>query len=381
MNTDPLARYAASLKNLERRGHLRALSDHRGADFTSNDYLGLAALPSIRRALIAELEKGLASGAGGSRLLRGNHPEHELLEAEAAAFFRAPSMLYFGNGYAANLAVLSTLPQRGDLIAYDALIHASAHEGMRAGKAEVVSVAHNDADAFDRAIRVWRERGGSGTPWIVVESLYSMDGDCAPLSDLMEIADRHDGFLFIDEAHATGVHGPGGRGFAAGLEGRQNVIVLHTCGKAMGSAGGLVAADPVVRDFLINRARPFIYSTAPSPLQISATRFALKTMVAEEHRRQELHRLIARANARFAHLFGKPGSSTQILPLIIGNAARTLRIAHRMHVEGFDIRAIRSPTVPAGTARLRITITLNVNEPTITRMFERLAEIMAEEML
>jgi len=381
MNTDPLARYAASLKNLERRGHLRALSDHRGADFTSNDYLGLAALPSIRRALIADLEKGLASGAGGSRLLRGNHPEHELLEAEAAAFFRAPSMLYFGNGYAANLAVLETLPQRGDLIAYDALIHASAHEGMRAGKAEAVSVAHNDADAFDRAIRVWRERGGSGTPWIVVESLYSMDGDCAPLSDLMEIADRHDGFLFIDEAHATGVHGPGGRGFAAGLEGRQNVIVLHTCGKAMGSAGGLVAADPVVRDFLINRARPFIYSTAPSPLQVSATRLALKTMVAEEHRRQELHRLIARANARFAHLFGKPGSGTQILPLIFGNADRTLRIAHRMQAEGFDIRAIRSPTVPAGTARLRITITLNVDEPTITRMFERLAEIMAEEML
>ena len=381
MNTDPVARYAASLKNLERRGHLRALSDHRGADFTSNDYLGLAVSPSIRRALIAELEKGLASGAGGSRLLRGNHPEHELLEAEAAAFFRVPSMLYFGNGYAANLAVLSTLPQRGDLIAYDALIHASAHEGMRAGKAEAVSVAHNDADAFDRAIRVWRERGGSGTPWIVVESLYSMDGDCAPLSDLMEIADRHDGFLFIDEAHATGVHGPGGRGFAAGLEGRQNVIVLHTCGKAMGSAGGLVAADPVVRDFLINRARPFIYSTAPSPLQVSATRFALKTMVTEEHRRQELHRLIARANARFAHLFGKPGSGTQILPLIIGNADRTLRIAHRMQAEGLDIRAIRPPTVPAGTARLRITITLNVDEPTITRMFERLAEIMAEEML
>ncbi len=369
------------MKNLERRGHLRALSDHRGADFTSNDYLGLAVSPSIRRALIAELEKGLASGAGGSRLLRGNHPEHELLEAEAAAFFRAPSMLYFGNGYAANLAVLSTLPQRGDLIAYDALTHASAHEGMRAGKAEAVSVAHNDADAFDRAIRVWRERGGSGTPWIVVESLYSMDGDCAPLSDLMEIADRHDGFLFIDEAHATGVHGPGGRGFAAGLEGRQNVIVLHTCGKAMGSAGGLVAADPVMRDFLINRARPFIYSTAPSPLQVSATRLALKTMAAEEHRRQELHRLIARANARFAHLFGKPGSGTQILPLIIGNADRTLRIAHRMQAEGLDIRAIRPPTVPAGTARLRITITLNVDEPTITRMFERLAEIMAEEML
>jgi len=159
------------------------------------------------------------------------------------------------------------------------------------------------------------------------------------------------------------------------------VIVLHTCGKAMGSMGGLVAADPILRDFLVNRARPFIYSTAPSPLQVSATRLALKTMVADEQRRQELHRLIAFANVRFADLFGSPGSGTQILPLIFGDADRTLRIAYRMQAKGFDIRAIRPPTVPVGTARLRIAITLNVDEPTITRMFERLAEIIAEEML
>jgi 8-amino-7-oxononanoate synthase len=208
-----------------------------------------------------------------------------------------------------------------------------------------------------------------------------MDGDCAPLSDLIEIADRHDAFLFIDEAHTTGVHGPGGRGFAAGLEDRQNVITLHTCGKAMGSAGGLVGADPILRDFLVNRARPFIYSTAPSPLQVSATRLALKIMIAEQHRQHELHQLIDFANVQFANRFGKPGSGTQILPLIIGEADRALRIATRMQTEGFDIRAIRPPTVPVGTARLRITITLNVDEPTITRMFERLAAIMAKEMI
>ncbi len=381
MNADPLARYAAKLKNLERRRHLRTLSSNKGADFSSNDYLGLAASPSIRTGLIVALKNGLATGSGGSRLLRGNHPEHELLEAEAASCFRAPSMLYFSNGYAANLAVLSTLPQRGDLIVYDELIHASAREGMRAGKADIVSVPHNDADAFERAIRTWREKGGIGSPWIVVESLYSMDGDCAPLSDLIEIADRHDAFLFIDEAHTTGVHGPGGRGFAAGLEDRQNVITLHTCGKAMGSAGGLVGADPILRDFLVNRARPFIYSTAPSPLQVSATRLALKIMIAEQHRQHELHQLIDFANVQFANRFGRPGSGTQILPLIIGHADRALRIATRMQTEGFDIRAIRPPTVPVGTARLRITITLNVDEPTITRMFERLAAIMAEEMI
>lgn len=381
MSTNPLARYAAKLKNLQRRQHLRALADNRGADFSSNDYLGLAASPSIRNALIAELENGLATGAGGSRLLRGNHPEHELLEAEAAFCFRAPSMLYFNNGYTANLAVLSTLPLRGDLIAYDELIHASAREGMRAGKAETVSIPHNNADAFDRAICTWRKKGGRGTPWIVVESLNSMDGDIAPLSDLIEIADHHGAFLFIDEAHATGVHGPDGRGFATGLEGRQNIITLHTCGKAMASSGGLVGAHPVLRDFLVNRARPFIYSTAPSPLQVSATRIALKTMIAEQYRRRELHRLIAFANAQFADHFGKAGSGTQILPLVISDADRTLRIAHRMQAKGFDIRAIRPPTVAVGTARLRITITLNVDEPTITRMFEYLATIMAEKLI
>ncbi len=381
MSTNPLARYAAKLKNLQRRQHLRTLADNRGADFSSNDYLGLAASPSIRNALIAELENGLATGAGGSRLLRGNHPEHELLEAEAAFCFRAPSMLYFNNRYTAKLAVLSTLPLRGDLIAYDELIHASAREGMRAGKAETVSIPHNNADAFDRAICTWRKKGGRGTPWIVVESLYSMDGDIAPLSDLIEIADHHGAFLFIDEAHATGVHGPDGRGFATGLEGRQNIITLHTCGKAMASSGGLVGAHPVLRDFLVNRARPFIYSTAPSPLQVSATRIALKTMIAEQYRRRELHRLIAFANAQFADHFGKAGSGTQILPLVISDADRTLRIAHRMQAKGFDIRAIRPPTVAVGTARLRITITLNVDEPTITRMFEYLATIMAEKLI
>src|SRR5262249_13804591 len=148
-----------------------------GADFTSNDYLGLAASPRMGAALIAAIEGGLPVGAGGSRLLRGNHAEHEALEEEAAAFFRSEQTLYFGSGYAANLAVLSTLPQRGDLVVHDALVHASAHEGMNAGRAQVVSVPHNDADAVDRAIRAWRGAGGNGAPWIVVESLYSMDDD------------------------------------------------------------------------------------------------------------------------------------------------------------------------------------------------------------
>ena len=380
MTSAQLIRYEAGLRRLKRRGYLRSLRTNAGPDFSSNDYLGLASSPTLRTVMITSLKNGVSSGSGGSRLLRGNHPEHERLEIEAATFFGSPSMLYFSSGYAANLAVFTTLPQRRDLVVHDALIHASVHDGIRSGKAEAQSAPHNDAGAFEHIIRSWREKGGKGTPWLVVESLYSMDGDCAPLSELIEIADRYEGFLLIDEAHATGVYGVGGRGLGAGLEGRDNVITLHTCGKAMGSAGALVGAAPVLRAFLVNRARPFIYSTAPSPLQAEVTRQALGLLRTGEHRRQVLHKLIAFANTRFRECTGYEGSGTQILPLIIGDVGRTLHIAGLMQGEGFDIRAIRPPTVPAGTARLRITITLNVDEETIARMFDCLAKALKEKM-
>nr|WP_210276664.1 8-amino-7-oxononanoate synthase [Rhizobium sp. BK275] len=364
---------------MRQKNRLRALSHDTGADFTSNDYLGLAASPAMSAALIAAIERGLPVGAGGSRLLRGNHAEHEALEEEAAAFFRCERMLYFSSGYAANLAVLSTLPQRGDLIVHDCLVHASAHEGMRAGRADVVSLPHNDANAIDDAIRTWRAAGGTGFPWIVVESLYSMDGDRSSLSDLVDIADRHNGFLFVDEAHATGVHGAGGVGYSGAIEGRDNVIVLHTCGKALGAAGALVGASRVLCDFLVNRARPFIYSTAPSPLQAACVRHALAILSREPERRARLHDLIGFANTRFAERLGRPASGTQILPVIIGDNGRTVRAADRMQSKGYDIRAIRHPTVPVGTARLRITITLNVDRPVIAGMMDELAEVIAEE--
>ncbi len=379
MSPDRLTRYEAMLSELEQQGRRRALARQSGIDFTSNDYLGLAGSPRLRDSVIAALERGVPVGAGGSRLLRGNHPEHEALEAEAAAFFHSERVLYFGSGYAANFAILSTLPQRGDIVVHDALVHESAHAGMAAGRAVSVAVPHNDAGAFDDAIRKWRKAGGMGHPWIAVESLYSMDGDRAPLGALAELADRHDGFLLVDEAHATGVHGAGGRGLAAGLEGRDNVVVLHTCGKALGASGALVSGSHVLCDFLINRALPFIYATAPSPLAAASVREALKILADEPERRDRLQHLIAFANEQLSARLGVEGSGSQILPVIIGDNGRTLRIAERMQADGFDIRAIRPPTVPAGTARLRIAVTLNVDPPVVSRMFDRLAQVMAEE--
>lgn len=368
-----LDRYEASLRGLARKNRLRALSRRAGLDFASNDYLGLARSKRMAEAVAAALAAGTPIGATGSRLLRGNTPEHEALEAKAAGFFGAERALFFGGGYVANFAVLTTLPQKGDLIVLDELIHASAHEGARAGRAEVTEAAHNDADAVNDAIQTWRARGGTGRAWIVVESLYSMDGDRAPLNELIAVADRHDAFLFVDEAHATGVYGPGGHGLAHDLEGRDNVVVLHTCGKALGASGALVTAPAVLCDYLVNRCRPFIYATAPSPLMAVAAATALDIVADEPDRRERLAGLVALAGKRAVKL-GLPASGSQILPIIVGDNARAMALAEALQSRGFDVRGIRPPTVPEGTTRLRISLTLNVGEDDVSALFDALAE-------
>ncbi|MDL2401653.1 8-amino-7-oxononanoate synthase [Rhizobium mayense] len=373
-----LSDYSATLEGLRRKARLRSLAPQRGVDFTSNDFLALAGAPRLKAAIMAAMERGVPAGAGGSRLLRGNHPEHEALEAEAAEFFGVDRVLYFGSGYAANSALFSTLPRREDLIVHDALIHASAHEGIAASKAAAVGIAHNDANAFDEAIRSWRRNGGRGRPWIAVESLYSMDGDKAPLAQLAEIANGHEGFLVIDEAHATGVFGTGGRGLAAGLEGRENVLALHTCGKALGVSGALLAVPGVLADYLVNRARAFIYSTAPSPLMAAGVREALRMVDDEPERREALEGLVAFVGGGLKSRFGMEPSGSQIQPVVIGDNARAVRIAETLQAQGFDIRAIRPPTVPEGTARLRLSITLNVDSEQIAHMLDCLAAAMEE---
>lgn len=354
-----------ALEALRRRGRLRALEPRRGRDFASNDYLGLASSGALAEAARAALDRGVAVGAGGSRLLRGNDPEHEALEAEAAAHFGAESALYFGGGFQANYAIFSTLPARGDLVVHDELIHASVRDGFGAGRAEHIAAAHNDADAVETAIRDWRAAGGTGQAWIAVESLYSMDGDMAPLADLADIAGRHDAMLVVDEAHATGVLGPEGRGLAAGLEGRENVVTLHTCGKALGASGALVMSTRVVRDFLVNRCRPFIYATAPSPLMAAVVRESLRICRDEPQRRRDL--------ARRVKAFGG-GSHTHIAPVIVGSDGRAMALAAALRTRGFDVRAIRPPTVPEGTARLRVAITLNVTEDDVGELAMALAD-------
>lgn len=368
-----IRQHERALAALARRGRLRALIPASGLDFTSNDYLGLAASAELREAARDALARGVPVGAGGSRLLRGNHAEHEALEAEAAAFFGADAALYFGGGFGANAALIATLPAHGDLIVHDALIHASAWEGMAQTKASCVSVPHNDVQAFADAIRAWHAGGGRGRVWIAVETLYSMDGDTAPLADLVALADRHDAMVLLDEAHASGVLGPDGRGLGAVFEGRENVVSLHTCGKALGASGALITCSASIRDFLVNRARGFIYATAPSPVMAAVVRRALRIARDEPWRREQLAARVAFAGAELARTCGVVASGSQIMPVIVGGDARAVALAGVMREAGFDVRAIRPPTVPEGTARLRITLTLNTDEAGIAAMLRTLA--------
>ena len=365
---DRLAPFRADLAALEAAGRTRRLIPRAGVDFASNDYLGLAGHPRLAAAVQAALADGVPVGAAGSRLLRGNTDWQEAFEIKAAAFFGAEAALGFGGGYQANVAVVSTLPQRGDLLLMDALSHASTRDGARLARAEVAEFRHNDAGHAEDVITSWRARGGKGAVWIAVESLYSMDGDRAPLDDLAQLADR-EGFLIVDEAHATGVWGPGGKGLSHALEGRENVITLHTLGKALGGSGALLCLPAVLRAALINRARPFIFATAPSPLMAVAGGAALDLLRDEPELPQRLHDHIAlfsqQMSARLPHL---PMSGSQIVPLIVGEDAATMRLAAAVQAEGFDVRGIRPPTVPPGTARLRVSLTLNASAEDVVRL-------------
>ncbi|PZQ60034.1 MAG: 8-amino-7-oxononanoate synthase [Sphingomonas taxi] len=369
-----LAAQRAHLSSLADAGRLRTLRPRAGVDLSSNDYLALAGSARLADAARAALARGVALGSGGSRLLRGNDAEHEALEAEGARFFGAEAALFFGSGYAANGALLSALPQPGDLVVYDALVHASMHDGMRLGRARCVAAAHGDAQAVDDAIAAWRAEGGAGTPWIAVESLYSMDGDRAPLDALAAVADRHDAMLVVDEAHATGVWGEGGRGFAAALGGRANVVTLNTFGKALGCEGALLCGPAIVRDFLVARARPFIFSTAPAPLSAAVARAALAAVADEPQRRADLHALIAAAERHLTPLGARVAS--QIVPLVIGDDRAAMRVAAAVQAAGFDVRGIRPPTVPPGTARLRIALTLHVTPGDIAALADVLEQVL-----
>jgi 8-amino-7-oxononanoate synthase len=267
------------------------------------------------------------------------------------------------SGFVANYALFSTLCQRHDAVIFDERVHASVKEGIHCSPASRYRARHNDVDYFESLISSARQKGARRV-FVAIESVYSMDGDSAPLNELDALARHHEATLVVDEAHATGIFGAHGRGLGESLQ-NANWISLHTGGKALGVAGALICASREIIDYLINTSRPFIYSTAPPPHLAAVLQRALQLVDEEHWRRVRVLELAAFAHDALTFGNSVKFAGSQIIPLILGEEDRTLHIAQTLRQAGFDVRAIRPPTVPAGTSRLRVSIHANHNQSDI----------------
>jgi 8-amino-7-oxononanoate synthase len=359
------AALAEALAARERAGLLRRMSPPRGlVDLASNDYLGLAAHPHlVERTCDAVMKLGV--GSGGSRLLTGHRDAFTALEDRLAAFSGTEAALLFGSGYAANLGLLTAVVGWDDLVLSDNRNHASLIDGIRLTGARKVVYPHGEVAAIGAALRQPR----AGRAFVVTESVFSMDGDLAPLADLVDMAERHGALVIVDEAHATGLFGSRGAGRVEELGLSQRVLAtVHTGGKALGSAGAWVAGSRLLVDTLAQTARSFIFNTAPMPALFGALGAALDIVAAEPERRAEVHRKarllrngLAEAGAAI------PAHFSPIIPLAVGANEAALALQEALLGEGFDCRAVRPPTVPQGTARLRVTVRSPVSDPDLLR--------------
>lgn len=377
MPADVLSIWKAGLKKglraLEQRNQYRSLAEIHGVNFCSNDYLGLSTHPALHEAVSQAVHQAKRIGGTGSRLLSGQTEDWHELETRFASFAGTESALFFTTGYAANLGLLSALVTKDDVIFSDSLNHASLIDGMRLSGARKIIYPHLDLHILEDALRQ-----ESGAPWrkvIVTESVFSMDGDIAPLGAIAALAEKYGAALIVDEAHATAVHGPGGRGIAA----QANIVpqllaVIHTCGKALGCAGAFVCGPAVLTEHLINHARTFIFSTALPPYfskQIEAALELSRTMDVE--RQRLFHNASHLIKNLRSHGFNTAASASQIVPIVIGNNEDALDAAEHLQRDGFAVRAIRPPTVPERTSRLRLSLTSLIDIHELDRLVSSMA--------
>ena len=355
--------FAATLTASRSAGLLRQMRLPHGIDLVSNDYLGLAEHPYLAEAMRAALE-ALPAGSGGSRLLRGHHAVFEQLEERLADVSGTEAALLFGSGYAANIGLLQAIVSPDDLIVSDERNHASLIDGIRLTKASVVVYPHQDLQALESALRKPR----SGRAIVITESVFSMDGDLTPLVEVSEIAERFGAMLIVDEAHATGLYGARGSGRVEELGLRERVLAkMHTGGKSLGSGGAWVAGSRALRDVMVNRARTFIFSTAPLPVLAAALQAALDLVEKEPERRQEVHRKAALLRGLLREGGLRVEGESQILPILAGSNEDAVALQETLMAAGFDVRAIRPPSVAPGTARLRVTVRYPVSDADLAR--------------
>ena len=369
-------RIRSRLAYLDTRGLLRTLKAPDGIDLSSNDYLGLAAHPHMTERL-ADAVRRDGCGSTGSRLLRGHRESLAAVERRFAEFKGTERSLYFSSGYLANLAVLTTLPEAGDIVASDERNHASLIDGVRLSRASRVVFAHNDTDALAKLLT---EATCDGQTFVVTESLFSMDGDMAPLAEYAVLCRTAGAVLIVDEAHAVGIYGEDGSGLiqATGI-GDDVLLSINTAGKALGVAGAFVAGPEWAIGYLIQRARSFIFSTAPPPALAAALESSLDVVATEPERRERLRSRSRYLRARLAAAgIGVPPGESQIVPVIVGDNHVATAVARELQDNGFDVRAIRPPSVPDGTARLRISVNAGLSESDLERFVGALKQCLTD---
>jgi 8-amino-7-oxononanoate synthase len=346
-----------TLRHASRRQGVTMVLDHRPTiDFGSNDYLGLAGDPRLA-SIIEEFLVHEATGAAAARLISGNHPVHTQLEAELAAFKRTEAALLFSSGYMANVGAIPALVGKRDVVYADELNHASLIDAVRMSRAESRVFPHNDVTALRHMLQA--DAGKFRRRLIVVDGMFSMDGEVFPLDALVPVAREFDAWTYVDDAHGTAVLGAEGRGALEyrGVEGQIDVV-MGTLGKALGTAGAFVAGSSTLIEFLRHRARSFVFTTGSPPALAAAAREALRIARDEPWRREALHANARRLRAGLRAL-GHPGEGSEdsyIVPVRIGPTDKTVRIGELLRDAGYLVGAVRPPTVPMGTSRLRITV-------------------------
>jgi len=373
-----LRRLEEELVRLRAQQQFRHLPIPTGIPFSSNDYLGLSLDPRLKHAIVRAVEDDERVASTGSRLLSGNCQRWEQLESEFAHFAGTEAALYFPSGYAANVGLLSSMLKPGDTVYSDSSNHASLIDGIRLSRAKKIIFRHLDLGHLEDCLR----RNDENSEKIVaVESVFSMDGDRTPLHELMTLCERYGAGLIVDEAHTIGVEGLEGRGmvYAAG---RTDCVLatVHTCGKALASMGAFVAGSQTLRDFLINHARTFIFTTALPPYCAAHIREALSLAAKADAERNWLMELSRHLRQRMqASGFETGKSDSHIIPLVLGTSEAALRVAARMNAAGFAVRAIRPPTVPPGTARLRLSLNARLSIAELDAFTETLVAVIQNE--